>query len=180
MLIFLATCELTWVSISQQLMESTSLLHQEIMPNSNTVEMIRGKSILSFFKKLIKFRVCLGLHCCVWAFSCCSEWGLLLLWNSGSRFSDFRICSSRALELRFSSCGPGLSCPTARDLPGPRIEPMSPALVDRFLTTGPPGKSKHYFLISTMLPTLDMLYIYILDLSFTSAPEYYSFHFSSM
>ena len=25
--------------------------------------------------------------------------------------------------------------------PGPGIEPMSPALADRFLTTGPPGKS---------------------------------------
>ena len=29
-----------------------------------------------------------------------------------------------------------------RDLPGPRIEPVSPALVGRFLTTGPSGKSK--------------------------------------
>ena len=27
------------------------------------------------------------------------------------------------------------------DLPGPGIEPMSPALADRFLTTGPLGKS---------------------------------------
>ena len=27
------------------------------------------------------------------------------------------------------------------DLPGPGIEPMSPALAGRFLTTAPPGKS---------------------------------------
>ena len=27
------------------------------------------------------------------------------------------------------------------DLPGPGIEPMSPALAGEFLTTGPPGKS---------------------------------------
>ena len=28
------------------------------------------------------------------------------------------------------------------DLPGPGLEPMSPALAGRFLTTAPPGKSK--------------------------------------
>ena len=28
------------------------------------------------------------------------------------------------------------------DLPNPETEPMSPALADRFLTTGLPGKSK--------------------------------------
>ncbi|KAM7238053.1 hypothetical protein CapIbe_011011 [Capra ibex] len=31
------------------------------------------------------------------------------------------------------------------DLPRPGIEPMSPALVGRFLTTGPPGKVPVYF-----------------------------------
>ena len=36
-----------------------------------------------------------------------------------------------------------LSCPTACRIlvPCPGIEPMSPALEGRFLTTGPPGKS---------------------------------------
>ena len=34
----------------------------------------------------------------------------------------------------------GLSCPMAMwDLPGLGIEPVSPALAGRFLTTGPPG-----------------------------------------
>ena len=28
------------------------------------------------------------------------------------------------------------------NLPGPGLEPVSPALADRFLTTGPPGKSQ--------------------------------------
>ena len=74
-------------------------------------------------------------------------------------------CSVRALEhAGFSSCGTwaqqlqctgsvvvahGLSCPAAMwDLPGPGIEPVSPALAGRFLTTGPPGKSPDclYFL----------------------------------
>ena len=50
------------------------------------------------------------------------------------------------------SCGAGsvvvahrLSCYTARGIlvPGPGIEPVSPALQGGFLTTGPPGKSQH-------------------------------------
>ncbi|KAJ8798621.1 hypothetical protein J1605_016424 [Eschrichtius robustus] len=32
------------------------------------------------------------------------------------------------------------------DLPGPGLEPMSPALAGRFLTTAPPGKPLIYFL----------------------------------
>ena len=42
-----------------------------------------------------------------------------------------------------------LSCPEARGIlaPRPGIEPMSPALAGRFLTTGPPGKSCLHFLI---------------------------------
>ena len=41
-----------------------------------------------------------------------------------------------------------LSCPEASGIsvPWPGIKPMSPALLGRFLTTGPPGKSlSHYF-----------------------------------
>ena len=35
-----------------------------------------------------------------------------------------------------------LSCLMVCDLPGPRIEPMSPALAGEFLTTGLPRKSQ--------------------------------------
>ena len=38
-----------------------------------------------------------------------------------------------------------------RDLPGPGIEPGSPALAGRFLTTGLTGKSKMYKLHTTSL-----------------------------
>ena len=41
------------------------------------------------------------------------------------------------------------------DLPGPGIEPESPALAGRFLTTGPPGKSCQYFLVWFPRPQLD-------------------------
>ncbi|KAJ8789164.1 hypothetical protein J1605_004958 [Eschrichtius robustus] len=43
-------------------------------------------------------------------------------------------CGSWAVERRLSSCG-------TRDLPGPGLEPVSPALAGGFLTTAPPGKS---------------------------------------
>ena len=41
----------------------------------------------------------------------------------------------------------GLSCPTACGIlvPQPGIEPASPSLAGRFLTTGPPGKSQAYY-----------------------------------
>ena len=37
------------------------------------------------------------------------------------------------------------------DLPGPGLEPMSPALAGRFLTTAPPGKSHPVFLKNQFL-----------------------------
>ena len=37
------------------------------------------------------------------------------------------------------------------DLPGPGLEPVSPALAGGFLTTAPPGKSSHHFFISFSL-----------------------------
>ena len=39
----------------------------------------------------------------------------------------------------------GLSCSKAMwDLPRPELEPVSPALTGRFLTTAPPGKPGYY------------------------------------
>ena len=37
------------------------------------------------------------------------------------------------------------------DLPGPRINPMSPALAGKFFTTEPPGKSPFYLIFTTIL-----------------------------
>ena len=56
---------------------------------------------------------CLGL----------SLWWLLLLWRMGS------------------GAAPALLPRGMRNLPGPAIEPMPPALAGRFLTTRPPGNS---------------------------------------
>ena len=54
----------------------------------------------------------------------------------------------------------GLSCPKACRIlvPRPGIEPASPALEGRFLTTGPQGKSLFYFLF---LVTLLLLFFFL-------------------
>ena len=57
--------------------------------------------------------------------------GLLLLGSSGSGAHSLQ-------QLRHS----GLVVPWQWDLPGPGIEPLSPALTGRFFTTGPPGKPR--------------------------------------
>ena len=70
-----------------------------------------------------------------------SLWWLLLLRSTGSRCTGFSSCGSRALERRLSSCGAWAQLLHGMwDLPGPGLEPVSPALAGRFLTTVPPGK----------------------------------------
>ena len=77
---------------------------------------------LALFSKII-FLAALGLHCCTWAFSSCSEQGLLsscrvwashcggfsLLWSMGSRMHGVNLWLwAQWLQLkgsRFSSCG---------------------------------------------------------------------------
>ena len=66
---------------------------------------------------------------------------LLLLRSTGSRHAGVRSCGSPALERRLSSCGAwALLLRGVWELPGPGLEPLSPALAGGFLTTAPPGK----------------------------------------
>ena len=59
----------------------------------------------------------------------------------------------RALEHRLSSCGAQAELLRGMwDLPGPGIEPVSPALAGGFLTTTPPGKSSAPILGSVSTP----------------------------
>jgi len=58
----------------------------------------------------------------------------------------FSSCGSQAVERRLSSCGSrALLLHGTWDPPGPGIEPVSPALADRFFTTQPPGRPKLSF-----------------------------------
>ena len=67
-----------------------------------------------------------------------------------SHCGDFSCCRARAVGVQasvvvargLSSCGTRASLFRGMwDLPGPGLEPVSPALAGGFLTTAPPGKS---------------------------------------
>ena len=81
-----------------------------------------------------------GGYSSLWCAGFSLRW-LLLLQSMGSRCVGFSSCGSRALEHRLSSCGTwawllrGLW-----DLPGPGLEPVSPALAGKLSTSAPPGK----------------------------------------
>ena len=81
-----------------------------------------------------------GGYSSLWCVSFPLLW-LLLLQSMGSRHMGFRSCGSRALERRLRSCGSRAQLLRGMwDLPGPGLEPVSPALAGRFSTTAPPGK----------------------------------------
>ena len=114
--------------------------------------------LYAVFKKInlfIYLLAALGLCCCTRAFSSCGEWGLPFVEMRGLLLAvaslavehglQVRRLSSygwRDLEHRLSSCGTRAQLLRGMwDLPGPGVEPMSPALEGGFLTTAPPGKS---------------------------------------
>ena len=73
-----------------------------------------------------------------------------LCWQQAGATLWLQHLSSRACEV--SNCSTQAWLPNSLwNLPGPGIEPMSPALAGGFLTTGPPGKSQ------TIFPILDVL-----------------------
>ena len=110
-------------------------------------------SILSLFV----FLIALGLCCCACAFSSSGERGSLfvavhrfslqglLLWSTGSRATGFRSCSTGAQQLQPESSRAWAQQlqhkGDTRNLPGPGIKPMSPALASGFMSTVPSGKS---------------------------------------
>ena len=58
-------------------------------------------------------------------------------------------CGSGALECRFSSCGARASLLRGTwDLPRPGLEPMSPALAGRFLSTAPRHRGSPLFIFT--------------------------------
>ena len=90
------------------------------------------------------FFAALSLHCYMGTFSSCGEQGLLSGCSAqASHCGAFSCCREQALEPRFRNCGSRAQLLRGMwDLSGPGIEPVTPALVGRFLTTGPPGESQ--------------------------------------
>ena len=121
--------------------------------------------LFSFFINLFiyLFMAVLSLRCCAWAFSGCGEqgllfvavWQLLLLRSTGSRRAGFSSCGSWAQQLwlagsraQAQQCGARAQLLRGMwDLPGPGLEPVSPALAGGFLITEPPGKSHLPFIL---------------------------------
>ena len=101
----------------------------------------------------------------------CSEQGLLSscgVW--ASHCSGFSCCRARAAALRVSSCSmQALLLHCMWDLPGAGIRSVSPTLAGGFLTTGPPGKSKHWFLCYRELALFHPLCLFRSSLSSKSA-----------
>ena len=84
----------------------------------------------------------LGLRFCVRAFSSCGKRGPLFITVRGPLTIAASLVAEHRLQTRrLSSCGSRARLLRGMwDLPGPGLEPVSPALAGRFSTTAPPGK----------------------------------------
>ena len=119
------------------------------------VPVLQFYSLLSLFKFLFTFYILAVLGLCCWtqAFSCVKQ-GLLS--NCGAQasqltwsllFQSIGSTAGRFQQLRFT----GFNARGMWNLPGPGIEPESPALASEFLTSGSPGKSLFSPLILCLL-----------------------------
>ena len=94
-----------------------------------------------------------GGYSSVWCAGLSLRW-LLLLRSTRSRHAGFSSCSAGSVVVArgLQSAGSvvvahGLSCSSGMwDLPGPGLEPVSPALAGGFLTTAPSGKPQEMVL----------------------------------
>ena len=107
-------------------------------------------------------RVGATLSCSVRA-SHCSGFSLLQS-TDGLQAHGLSSCGSQALECRLSSCGEWAQLLRGMwDLPGPGLEPVSPALAGRFLTTAPPRKpcivSLDFYYLPTWFKSFPQLYV---------------------
>ena len=90
----------------------------------------------------------LGLRFCARAFSSCGKWGPLFIAVRGPfTIAAPPVTGHRLQTRRLSNCGSRAQLLRGMwDLPGPGLEPASPALAGRFPTTAPPGKPSNHFL----------------------------------
>ena len=125
------------------------------------------------FFKIFLFLAALGLCCCTWSFFWLQRVGATLgcgarashcggfswcgaralgAWASVVVAHGLSSCGSWALERRLCSCGARARLLRGMwDLPRSGLEPMSPTLAGRFLTTAPPGKPLVYVLSLLLL-----------------------------
>ena len=84
----------------------------------------------------------LGLSFCARAFSSCGKRGPLFIAVHGPLTIAASLVAEHRLQMhRLSNCGSRAHLLHGMwDLPGPGLEPVSPALAGRLSTTAPPGK----------------------------------------
>ena len=106
-----------------------------------------------FFNYFFLFLAVLGLRFCARAFSSCGEWGPLFIAVRGPLTVPASPLAEHRLQMRrLSSCGSRAQLLRGMwDLPRPGLEPASPALAGRFLTTAPPGKPRSLLLINSVM-----------------------------
>ena len=126
-----------------------------------------------------------GGYSSLWCVGFSLRW-LLLLWSMGCRCTasvavarGLSSCGSWALERRLSSRGTLAQLLHGMwNLPGPGVEPMSPALAGGFLTTAPTGKSSNFLLISCNIYFLfQILHFSVLECIFHIFCSFYSLFF---
>ena len=100
----------------------------------------------------------LSLRLCARAFSSCGEWGPLFITVRGPLIVAASLVAEHRLQTRrLSNCGSRAQLLLGMwDLPGPGLEPVSPALAGRFSTTVPPGKPREilniFVIVDTTIP----------------------------
>ena len=103
--------------------------------------------ICSFYLFIYLYVAVLGLRFCARAFSSCGERGPLFIAVRRPLIIAASLAAEHRLQTcRLSSCGSRAQLLRGMwDLPRPGLEPASPALAGRFLTTAPPGKPYMFF-----------------------------------
>lgn len=99
-----------------------------------------------------------GPHCCMRAFSSCSEQGLLFTAVHGLAVAASR-CRAPALTVAVCWLSSGARAQLLLPLwhlPGPAMEPVSSALAGESLSTVPPGKSCFFLLKSASVSECTM------------------------
>ena len=99
------------------------------------------------------------------------RWPLPLgAWALGTRASvvvahRLSSCGSQALERRLSSCGTQAQLLRGMwDLPGPGLDPVSPALAGWFSTTVPPGKPYFPYSLNLSWSMIKKIFLFVFEL----------------